>query len=385
MYAAYKLKRRGLDVCVYEKSRRLGGRIGTVRFAGRDVPTGAGIGRGKDALLRALCDELGVGVKEFTTQFKYRLPRGMEDVDIMRTVRVLRAHAGDRETFRQLGTRVLGKSTYRAFVVKTGYSDYEDADARDTLYNYGFEDTVPGYTALSINWADLIGRLGKALDGNVRLGSPKRDVGCAVTIVATDIDAARKVTGRSLRGVEAQPFVRLYFLCDKDLDCGYTVCGGRFQKIIQIGAGSTEGPAPGSTEGPAPGPAPGSTAGTVYMIYCDNATARRITRSRDVRRYIERGVAEIFGARVTVAEYKVIYWERGTHYFTPLEEKYGTRKQHIADLQRPTSQMREVYVVGEAVSAHQGWCEGALESVENVLSEIVADSGARRKKNKIEA
>ena len=140
LYAAYKLKRRGLDVCVYEKSRRLGGRIETVRFAGRDVPTGAGIGRGKDALLRALCDELGVGVKEFTTQFKYRLPRGMEDVDIMRTVRVLRAHAGDRETFRQLGTRVLGKSTYRAFVVKS--------DARDMLYNYGFEDTVPGYTAL---------------------------------------------------------------------------------------------------------------------------------------------------------------------------------------------------------------------------------------------
>jgi hypothetical protein len=124
--------------------------------------------------------------------------------------------------------------------------------------------------------------------------------------------------------------VRLYFLCDKDLDCGYTVCGGRFQKILQIGAGSTEGrapgPAPGSTDGPS---------GTVYMIYCDNATARRITRSRDLRRYIERGVAEIFGARVTVAEYKMIYWERGTHYFTPLDEKYGTRKQHIAHLQRP--------------------------------------------------
>jgi hypothetical protein len=169
-----------------------------------------------------------------------------------------------------------------------------------------------------------------------------------VTIVATDIDAARKVTGRSLRGVEAQPFVRLYFLCDKDLDCGYTVCGGRFQKIIQIGAGP---------------------AGTVYMIYCDNATARRVARSRDVRRYIERGVAEIFGARVTVAEYKMIYWERGTHYFTPLDEKYGTRKQHIAHLQSPK---RGVFVVGEAVSAHQGWCEGALESVENILAEIAA-------------
>jgi hypothetical protein len=81
-----------------------------------------------------------------------------------------------------------------------------------------------------------------------------------------------------------------------------------------------------------------------------------------------------------VAEYKMIYWERGTHYFTPLDEKYGTRKQHIAHLQRPQSPKRGVYVVGEAVSARQGWCEGALESVENVLSEIAADSGARGKK-----
>jgi hypothetical protein len=28
-----------------------------------------------------------------------------------------------------------------------------------------------------------------------------------------------------------------------------------------------------------------------------------------------------------------------------------------------------LYIVGEAVSAHQGWCEGALESVEALLDE----------------
>ena len=51
-------------------------------------------------LLRALCDELGVPVKEFTTQFKYRLPRGMEDVDIMRTVRLLRGRPGNVQATR---------------------------------------------------------------------------------------------------------------------------------------------------------------------------------------------------------------------------------------------------------------------------------------------
>ena len=272
----------------------------------------------------------------------------------MGTVRVLRAHAGKRETFRELGTRVLGKRTYRAFVAKTGYSDYEDADAVDTLYDYGFEDTVPGYTALRIDWSELIGRLGAALEGSVEvLEKCDRAARRRITIVATDIDAARKITGRRLGGVEAQPFVRLYFSCDADLECGYTVCGGRFQKIIQMG--------------PVLRDDNGST-GTVYMIYCDNATACRVARSRDVRRYIERGVAEIFGVEVRVSEYKLIYWERGTHYFTPLGAKYATRNQHVAELQRP---MRGVFVVGEAVSEHQGWCEGALESVENVLADIL--------------
>jgi monoamine oxidase len=29
-----------------------------------------------------------------------------------------------------------------------------------------------------------------------------------------------------------------------------------------------------------------------------------------------------------------------------------------------------LYIVGEAISAHQGWCEGALESVETLLAAL---------------
>ena len=75
-------------------------------------------------------------------------------------MRLLRARVGRccrtggaSETFRDLATRVLGARTYRAFVAKTGFSDYECADAVDTLYNYGFDDTIPGYTALCVDWA----------------------------------------------------------------------------------------------------------------------------------------------------------------------------------------------------------------------------------------
>jgi monoamine oxidase len=55
LYAAYKLRKLGLQVIVYEKNVRIGGRIGTLRFAGRDVPTGAGVVREKDRLMRTLC------------------------------------------------------------------------------------------------------------------------------------------------------------------------------------------------------------------------------------------------------------------------------------------------------------------------------------------
>jgi hypothetical protein len=350
LYAAYRLKQRGYDVTVYEKSDRVGGRIGTVRFAGRDVPTGAGIGRGTDVLLRALCSELGVPVTEFTTQFNYRLPG--TDIDLARAIALLRseAHTLNRatETFRDFATRVLGAAGYAAFVAKTGYSDYERADAIDTLYNYGLEDVIPGYTALRVEWDTLLSRLRAALRGRIVLGACGRVARGETTVVATDIEAARRITGRRLRGVESQPFARLYFSCDADLRCGYTVCLP-FQKIIQIGPGDT---------------------GMVYMIYCDNAHARNLARAQDPRALsvlIEAGVKEVFGKRVVVREHKLVYWPKGTHYFTPLRPKFASRARHVARLQR----RGRVYVVGEAVSVHQGWCEGALESVEAVLPDFI--------------
>jgi hypothetical protein len=494
LYAAYKLRKLGLQVIVYEKNDRIGGRIGTVCFAGRDVPTGAGVVREKDRLMKNLCAELGVELKEFTTDFKYKLPHH-EDVDIWKTVCLLRERAAgaygalDRanETFREFGTRVLGAETYRAFVAKTGYSDYESADVVDTLYNYGFEDTVPGYKAYSVDWNKLLRRLyeeiEKPLPTEPTVPLPTRTVHLNSTvarvrsgIVATDIDAARMITGRGLSGVAGHPFVRLYFSCDKDLKCGYTVCPGAisangagrsppaFQKILQIGEahGSSGSAAPRSKGPPSKGPmskgpnghngpnghkgpsGPSATKQMVYMIYCDGPTALRIARKRGdaLKRYIECGVEKIFKKRISVREHKLIYWSSGTHYFTPLSAEYATREAHIAELQvlrthrdrmrvrkpesaksveaynayksveaykararvasfgrtegQSTRKAREglsarkaresigagaargprtgtkypLYIVGEAVSAHQGWCEGALESVEALIAAL---------------
>ena len=169
------------------------------------------------------------------------------------------------------------------------------------------------------------------------------------------------------------PFVLLYFSCDADLACGYTVCAP-FQKIVQMGRAKG---AKGTDGKKGAKGAKGVKAPMVYMIYSDGPTACKIARARDIRRYIEDGVRRVFGVQITVREHKLIYWDSGTHYFTPLEG-FETREAHIAALQgiagpkapKAPKAPNVIYVVGEAVSAHQGWCEGALESVEAMLAAL---------------
>ena len=66
---------------------------------------------------------------------------------------------------------------------------------------------------------------------------------------------------------------------------------------------------------------------------------------------------------ITIKDY---YWPIGTHYYTPLnKQKYGSREKFIQEAQNPEP---GILVVGEVVSENQGWTEGALESVQKVLT-----------------
>jgi hypothetical protein len=62
---------------------------------------------------------------------------------------------------------------------------------------------------------------------------------------------------------------------------------------------------------------------------------------------------------------KAFYWSVGTHYFGPLSSDYKNRKEFLQEAQHP---MPHMLVVGELISQNQGWSEGALESVEAVVT-----------------
>ena len=61
---------------------------------------------------------------------------------------------------------------------------------------------------------------------------------------------------------------------------------------------------------------------------------------------------------------KSFYWEIGTHYYKPLKSCYLNRSEFISEAQHPA---KNIYVIGEVVSKHQGWVEGALESCVKIL------------------
>ena len=59
------------------------------------------------------------------------------------------------------------------------------------------------------------------------------------------------------------------------------------------------------------------------------------------------------------------FWDIGTHYFEPLREPFNNRMDFINIAQNPYD---NIIVVGELLSTNQGWVEGALQSVDNVLN-----------------
>jgi hypothetical protein len=131
---------------------------------------------------------------------------------------------------------------------------------------------------------------------------------------------------------------------------GYTIVPGPLQKIIPMDENKG-----------------------VYMIaYSDNKNAtflkdhiENTEKNRQTFCYLLEKSLGIPHGTLELVAMKDFYWPIGTHYYKPLSEKYSNREEFIYDAQHPEE---EILVVGEVVSKNQGWVNGALSSVKNVLS-----------------
>lgn len=389
LYAAYKIINRcpTTKLLILERNRPgyLGGRTGNADFHGTTVVTGAGIGRKrKDKLLLRLLRELDIPVHEFITSPLYSNEFD-GDCDVKATFLKLKAnynitmHSG--MTFKKFATSIIGKDAYHKFIMCAGYTDYENEAAYNTLYQYGFEDNYDKWTGFSVPWRILVDKLAQHVgkknikqsqnvieivknDSSFTIKTKTNVFECHNVIIATTINPARtmlsslitKAQTKIYEQIHSQPFLRIY---------------GKFSKesahIMKMAA-----PQLIIVPGPLHKIIPMDPDKGVYMIaYTDNAPAvmlheyeKNNKTNRDILcRLLERSLGlpnETFELD-SIGEY---YWKEGTHYYEPLKS-HKTRDEFIKAAQHP---LPNVLVVGEMVSKNQGWVEGALESVEQVLS-----------------
>ena len=383
LYAAYKFKTLNPknNITILEQNC-IGGRMGSKLFQGTEVVTGAGVGRKrKDKLLINLLNELDIPYKEFVSKHYYANTLGMPCTLKETFMELRKRYTPCKKTFKDYAETILGTKKYKHFVKCSGYTDYEKEDAYDVLYNYGFNDNYDNWTALSIPWTKLllalihkinmkniylqsrVEKIEKPSDTNFFVYTKNKVYTCNMIIVATAIDSIRTLFPREnvYKGIKSQPFLRLY---GKFSECsipiikqyvkGYTIVPPPLQKII-----------------------PMDPKNGVYMIaYNDNKSCRYLkkwlenTEENRIKfcNLIKKALGIPTETNIYLSSILDFYWNIGTHYYTPLDHrKYKNRNKFIEIAQHP---IENVLVVGESVSANQGWVEGALKSVERVLPQL---------------
>lgn len=367
LYTAYKLKKKyGLlnsQIDIFEKNKTIGGRIKTVKFDDETVIAGAGIGRlKKDKLLFNLCKDLNVSIKNiYKSTISYTFT-GLNIIDVIEFLKTkINQEILEKRhclTFKQFAKSILGDEIYNLFIKSVGFSDFEEEDFIDVIFQYGFDDCISGNQIFRIDWNEFLDALNRELKSCIHLKSniskitrTKEDKFIIngkeynQVFLATDSKTAFSLTKKKIyNSIKSQTFTRLYVKLNKPIEnyTGMIFTEKPFQKIIEMNKDKC-----------------------IYMIsYSDNKIADKWIDVKNINVIVEKNIKKIFGLNTKVLKHKLIYWKSGTHYFLPLQQEYKSRDEFIFEAQHPEKNM---YVVGEAYSNSQGWCEGALESVEQIL------------------
>ena len=378
LYTAYNIRKKSPNAIITIIERdRIGGRMGLINFYGENVPIGAGGGRKCDKLLKKLLKELEINPikSKINSYFTFK------KVNIMNIASILKREfkkCGKRYkklTFKQFFFYVFGKRVktihlfYRLFIASTGFSDYENEDIRRTLYNYNMGDNTWNGIKYGINWNLLLDKLIKAAKSTIKVDNITKFkiIGdkiyvfgnetyiCDKLIIATAVDTLHKLIP-GYEYIKGQSFLRAYakfypspLLKNKMKGIGdptAIITNSPLQKIIPINIKKG-----------------------IYMIsYADNKRADKLApyiknKKKNIlyfEKLFNKTIFQNVGNKKLpkIKEIWGKYWKIGTHYFAP-------RIHFAKKIQQP---YKNVFIVGEMISEHQGWTEGALDSVEKIKS-----------------
>jgi len=376
LYTAYKIYKKYKDVKLIILERgAIGGRMNVYNFYGSSVNIGAGVGReDKDFLLIQLLKELNIKFDRSKLIVNYENIHKINFKSVLNELKKSYNEKYKSYTFKLFGNKILGPKLYKDFVKYIGYSDYENEDAFETLYHYGLDDNISGPNILYIKWNLLLDELSKNVDikktnvvkiidndtnFNVLSDDGKIFTGVKVVIAST-IDTVKKLLPKYkiYNNIKGQPFLRTYGKFDKksatlvnNIINGYTIVNGPLKKIIPINKDN----------------------GIYIIAYTDNKDAtyfkNNLDNNLDNKDFFCREIEKALDIKDTLSlkAIKSFYWTIGTHYYIPLPDEFKSRKDFIKQCQNP---QKNLFVVGELISLNQGWTQGALESVENIINKL---------------
>lgn len=354
LYTAYLIKKKfpGVKYKIIEKDSKCGGRINMSKIDDVYIPTGAQFTRvDKDLILKKLLKDLNIKLDTYTLDMDYTFKKHDIDEMIKKLNRNINKFDRSKITFKQFASEVLNQD-YNRFIDMMGYSDFENADIEDTMYNYGLNDNTPGYKVANVPWNIVIERLIEEIGSdniilNTEVNSIKKEgqsflinskIKCDGIIIGVTINQLRKLLDNPIyKQIESQNFLKT-FAKSNDLNIDkYTIVDSPLRKIVPI-------------------------KDNIFTItFTDNKDARDLKdKNKD---YFENILSKQFNEDIKLSSLKKFFWEEGTHYFKPLLSKWKSRSEFINDAQHPKD---NIWVIGEVVAEKQGWVEGALSSVEKI-------------------
>lgn len=354
LYSAYLLKKNypKIKYTIIEKSDECGGRVRMSNLGDVKLPTGAYFTRvDKDRILMKLLKDLDIKIDPYVLDIDYSFKESDVDKLVNKLKKALPKYDRSKLKFKEFAKDVLGKD-YDNFINMMGYTDFENADINDTLSNYGFDDNIPGYKIVNVDWSKVVDKLVSFIGSenivfNTEVKSIKEKNGgflinskykCDGVIIGVTINVLKNLLDNKIYNqIESQKFIKV-FAKSKDLDIDkYTVVDSEIRKVIPI-------------------------KDDVYTIaFSDNKDAVSIKSKNN--NYFEELLSSHFNKDIKITNVKKFFWEEGTHYYKPLPIEYKSRKEFIKEAQHPKD---NIWVVGEVVAEKQGWVEGALSSVEKI-------------------
>ncbi len=354
LYAAYLIKKNfpGMKYTIIEKDSKCGGRISMSKIDDVYIPTGAQFTRvGKDIILKKLLKDLNIKLDPYKLDIDYTFKKHDIDGMIKKLMRNINKFDRSKITFKQFANEVLDQD-YNKFIDMMGYTDFENADIKDTMYSYGLDDNIPGYKCANVPWNIVIERLVEEIGSeniilNTEVSSIKKEgqsflinskIKCDGIIIGVTINQLKKLLDNPIyKQIESQSFLKTFAKSD-DLNIDkYTIVDSSLRKIIPIKK-------------------------KIFTIaFSDNKDAIKLKdKNKD---YFENILSKQFNKDIKLSNLKKFFWEEGTHYFKPLLNKWKSRDEFIDDAQHPKD---NIWVIGELVAKKQGWVEGALSSVEKI-------------------